>query len=272
MFTIKIIVVLLISIASSPSQLELPKQKSNQILFSKVPTKSSYIYYSICYYLKHHRSFQENQIARVIQLLLLISGSLELNPGPSVRYPCGECNKSVLFGKAIACDTCNKWFHVPCISMNSTNFNCYQNNKDLEWICCSCGLANYSTTIFNSSESSSSSSTSSITPISKKTKAKSLRIMVVNFQGIKTKKDHLEQVLIENDIDIVLGCETHLCPSIKNSEFIPENYTCFRKDRQDGWGGVIIITKSHLITEQIMSSKKAVLISIKIETLNQPVV
>ena len=82
----------------------------------------------------------------------------------------------------------------------------------------------------------------------------------------------MEQVLIENDIDIVLGCETHLCPSIKNSEFIPENYTCFRKDRQDGWGGVIIITKSHLITEQIMSSIKSELIAIKIETLNQPVV
>ena len=82
-----------------------------------------------------------------------------------------------------------------------------------------------------------------------KIKAKCIRILTVNFQSICNKKEELETFLMENDIDVVLGSESHLSPSINNSEIVPPLYTAYRKDRDDGWGGVIIIVKKSLIVE-----------------------
>ena len=64
--------------------------------------------------------------------------------------------------------------------------------------------------------------------------------------SIYNKKDELSSFHIENDVDIVLGSETHLCPLINNVEILPPMYTSYRRDRGDGWGGVIIITKKNL--------------------------
>ena len=78
-------------------------------------------------------------------------------------------------------------------------------------------------------------------------KAKQLRIMTINFQSVVGKKEELELALVENNIDVVIGCETHLDLCIHGSEFLPLNYICFWTDRKDGWGGVIIIIKNELI-------------------------
>ena len=56
-------------------------------------------------------------------------------------------------------------------------------------------------------------------------KPKSLRVVTVNFQSICNKKDEPSSFLIENDVDIVLGSETHLSASINNTEILPPMYT-----------------------------------------------
>ena len=65
-------------------------------------------------------------------------------------------------------------------------------------------------------------------------KSKSLRVATVNFQSIYNKKDELNSFLIENDVDTVLGSETHLSPSINNAEILspppPAMYTSYRRD------------------------------------------
>ena len=53
-------------------------------------------------------------------------------------------------------------------------------------------------------------------------KSKSLRVVTVNFQSAYNKKDELSSFLIENDIDIVLGSEVHLSPSINKAEILPQ--------------------------------------------------
>ena len=104
-------------------------------------------------------------------------------------------------------------------------------------------------------------------------KAKQLRIMTVNFQSIWGKKEELELALVENNIDIVIGCETHLDPSINDTEFLPTNYCSFRRDREDGWGGVIIIIKNDFIIEQITSSMASEIVAVKVTThKQQPVI
>ena len=79
-------------------------------------------------------------------------------------------------------------------------------------------------------------------------------------------------MLLEHDIDIVIGSETHLDRHIHDGEILPQTYVCYRKDRDDGWGGVIIIAKKSLITEEVYRSKSSEMIAIKIETFQKPVI
>ena len=90
--------------------------------------------------------------------------------------------------------------------------------------------------------------------------------MTINFQSIWGKKEELELAVLENNIDVVIGCETHLDPSIHDSEFLPQNYSSFRRDRNDGWGGDIIIVKNSFIVEQITSSLLSEFVAVKITT------
>ena len=56
------------------------------------------------------------------QLLLIISGTAEINPGPTtkLKYPCGQCNHAVKNSEnSIACDSCSKWYHKDCLSMGT---------------------------------------------------------------------------------------------------------------------------------------------------------
>ena len=99
-----------------------------------------------------------------------------------------------------------------------------------------------------------------------------LRIMVINFQGIWSKKEQTEKCLLECNADIVIGSETFLDPSIMNSEFLPPNYTAYRNDRSDGRGGAIIICKSSLISDIVFRSKETECLAIKVETYQKPVI
>ena len=120
--------------------------------------------------------------------------------------------------------------------MSEQMFDCYTQNVNLEWLCLKCGMPDINSTIFDSSISSEESSPE----ISTKIKAKMLRIMIVNFQGIWSKKELFENCLLNSNADVVIGSETFLDPSIKNAEFLPPGFTAYRRDRDDGWGGVNI--------------------------------
>ena len=80
----------------------------------------------------------------------------------------------------------------------------------------------------------------------------------------------MKNTLVENDIDIMLGSESHLSCNIFNSEFLPKHYTASRQDRADGKGGVIIIYKVSLLVEEI-KQKSGEIISIKVKTFEKPI-
>ena len=101
------------------------------------------------------------------------------------------------------------------------------------------------------------------TNMSPKKKADQLRLLIVNFQSILGKKE---------EIEIVLGSETHLKPHISDNEFLHSSYTCYRRDRDDGFGGAIIITKKDLIVEEIVKSETCEFLAIKIQTHSQPLI
>jgi len=70
-----------------------------QLLFASLPSQHEAIVWSICQYHKHYQYPQLNRKGIIVKLLLLISGSVETNPGPrgprQVKYPCGVRRKAV---------------------------------------------------------------------------------------------------------------------------------------------------------------------------------
>ena len=56
------------------------------------------------------------------------------------------------------------------------------------------------------------------------------------------------------------------------NEILPPEYSAVRKDRDDGYGGVIIIYKRSLIVEEIHHHKSTEIVSIKLETKNNPTI
>ena len=110
------------------------------------------------------------------------------------------------------------------------------------------------------------------TNMSPKKKADQLLLLIVNFQNILGKKEEIELMLLDNKIDIVLGSETHLKPHISDNEFLHPSYTCYRRDRDDGFGGAIIITGKDLIVEEIVKSETCEFLAIQIQTHSQPLI
>ena len=229
-----------------------PKQN---ILFTKQLSYCTVVCFSVTYDFKHNQYASGRSIVSMMRLLLLLSG-IESNPGPT-KYPCGECNKPVCYGRSIVCSNCNKWYHKSCIEMHYIVYDCYTESNKLEWECCICAIKNISFSMFNhpvDSDHLLSSPICSSSPNITTKKAKQLRIELwQSISRVIGKKEELELTLVENNIDVVIGCETHLYPCIHDSEFLPLNYTCFQRNRKDSWGGVITIIKNELIAEPITS-------------------
>ena len=77
--------------------------------------------------------------------------------------------------------------------------------------------------------------------------------------------------MYNNDIENLVGSETHLTPSILDKEIVPENYLTVRWDRSDGFGGVIIIYRDNITTEEIRFEKSEI-IAVKVATFEKPIV
>ena len=92
---------------------------------------------------------------------------------------------------SIVHDICNNWYQRECADMNLTIFESYVKNSEMEWECAQCGMPNISNLIFDSTVSSSYSSSINSDKIIPKSKAKSLRIVTLNFQSMFNKKDEM---------------------------------------------------------------------------------
>lgn len=88
-------------------------------------------------------------------LFLLLSGDVQLNPGPRAPiYPCGICEQEVTFEcKALRCDNekCNIWFHHSCVDVDSREYS-FLGRSTVQWLCPRCDGINCDTFTFNSFE------------------------------------------------------------------------------------------------------------------------
>lgn len=93
----------------------------------------------------HLAVFSHLRVPPCTQLLavctILLSGDVELNPGPprrNYKYPCGACAGPVSSNqKAVCCDVCNKWLHIRCVGISVSAYSDLQNSPDT-WACTNC--------------------------------------------------------------------------------------------------------------------------------------
>ena len=84
-----------------------------------------------------------------IALLLLLSGDIEVNPGPNYKFPCSRCEKPVKANQdGLQCNGCDCWFHRQCEFM-SKNIYLALGYSDEEWFCTKCTLPNFSDSFSN---------------------------------------------------------------------------------------------------------------------------
>ena len=76
------------------------------------------------------------------------SGDCHPNPGTAYKFPCGVCAKPCRSNQhAVACDSCETWYHVTCMNMPLGIYRGITPN--VSWICFKCGIPNFSTTLFD---------------------------------------------------------------------------------------------------------------------------
>ncbi|XP_072033764.1 uncharacterized protein [Amphiura filiformis] len=78
----------------------------------------------------------------------------------------------------------------------------------------------------------------------KKKPVKEIKILNLNFQSLKNKQAEFQVLLETEKPDVIIGSETWLNSSVNSCELFPSEYTVFRKDREDGYGGVLIAVRN----------------------------
>ncbi|KAK3100446.1 hypothetical protein FSP39_020065 [Pinctada imbricata] len=79
----------------------------------------------------------------------------------------------------------------------------------------------------------------------------SMKILNINFQSIRNKKEELNNLIDSSHPDVIIGTETWLQSNIHSSELFPPNYEVLREDRTDGYGGVLLAIKSIYVIDKI---------------------
>lgn len=212
--------------------------------------------------------------------LLLLSGNVELNPGPHYKHPCGSCTKPVKPNqRGVQCDICDIWYHTRCMLMSPDRYEGLATLSAV-WICSSCGVPNFSSTLLDADNNMElSNSFSSLTqgklsanpssfshsdmpgvlydsslPRTNSAKSsrsvkKNISILNVNCQSLPAKRETFLHLINDAKPDIIIGTESWLSHEHSNNECFPTvTYQVERRDRpNDPHGGVFIAAKKDLV-------------------------
>lgn len=236
----------------------------------------------------------KSNIFRAMILILILSGDIQLNPGPNSVYPCGFCQRSVRFEhkRAICCDECSIWYHSQCIedSVNKVDIELLQ-HPSVAWLCTKCHTPNIDSFTYHSYELETTNQFSALSKLSSipsidssfsptafsspkmqrhlssvsstnsehsvpNAPRQNLRVLTMNCQSIRNKRTDLAECIDYFKPDVILGCESWLSSEHKNAEIFPDGYhkNIYRKDRNKNGGGVFIAVHDSFETWEVENS------------------
>ena len=78
-----------------------------------------------------------------------------------------------------------------------------------------------------------------------------LRVIVVNCQGLRTKKETFATCLENHSPNIVLSTESWLDDKVLTSEMFPHEFSIFRRDRGSRGGGVFVAVRGDIVGTRV---------------------
>ena len=83
----------------------------------------------------------EERTVMTLLVLLVLSGDIEVNPGP-IRHPCTICSKCVRSNqRAVLCCKCDLWTHAKCCGVSISEYQSLSDREDDSWMCPGCLMA-----------------------------------------------------------------------------------------------------------------------------------
>ena len=95
-----------------------------------------------------HQGYQ--YLLPILTTCLVLSGDIELNPGPTFKFACVRCEKPVKSNqKGLQCYSCDQWFHCSCEHVPTETCLALGNCED-SWYCARYSLPPLSDSFFGS--------------------------------------------------------------------------------------------------------------------------
>ena len=181
----------------------------------------SYVYSSLWEnIIKQDRFVRPNYM---FTLIMLLSGDIELNPGPPDQ--CNACSKRINKNqRKDLCHLCKISFHLKCLKSEIVN-----GNEKL--LCSNCFIVNV--------DDNRDGIPSPYTELNVLLTKRGLKLFHQNVNGLLNKHAEVEIMMQETKRNIhIFGIsETHLSSDIPNDQIHLDQYSIIRKDRSTGLGG-----------------------------------
>ena len=211
----------------------------------------------------------------------------------STLYLCSICQHPVDWEEmSVQCDSCEQWFHISCQGIPDNHYSKLRHSS-VFWTCSCCNSKNQTiaspvhlledTTQLTETSMSNSSLEVSIDSIngykppmrtSSPTKFKPsttkferpLRIINVNCQSLSGKKAAWINLIHSTKSDVIIATETWLDSIVVSTELESDSYTIYRKDRQTGiHGGVLIAVNSAITSTEVNIQCDAEILWVRIQ-------
>ena len=201
-----------------------------------------------------------------LSLLLLLSGDIQINPGP-IKHPCSLCERSVKSNqRAILCDGCGYWTHCRCSGVSKFEYLVYQQSTaPFNWYCPRCLASelpfhdcshltfhSHNDSIGVISDISHVSHQQAYGNLSTLFSGKSnLSFVHINVRSLLSSIDDICNLLLECRVDIMAITETWLDETVSDSEVCPPSYRIVQRDRNRHGGGVAFIVSDRVTFQHV---------------------
>ena len=192
-----------------------------------------------------HRNFYK--------FLLLVSGDISLNPGPT-KYPCGICDKGVR--KGIFCTNCKMWVHQKCEGVSNIEYRRLSKiPKDIfSYTCSNCAAADvlpfhdvsFEEPVNTNDDSIHISELNADNDMWLPFKKRGLHFLHININSILSKIEEIRNIAKLSNASVIGVSESKLDDSVFDNEISIEGYKLLRADRTRNGGGVACYIKSEL--------------------------
>ena len=175
-------------------------------------------------------------------ILLILSGDIETNPGPSNKPQCECCFRTIAINhRFVSCVECESRSHIKCAGVSPNQYNRMQADRTITFYCQPCLSNNMPFADVEPEEYFDDNFVlpERIEPLNLFRKS-CLNIAHLNVNGLRSKLDFIKILLFQEKFDILCLNETKIDSTVSDSDIAVPGYLLHRLDRTAHGGGTLI--------------------------------